>query len=220
MSGLAEKIDYLNPDIGEGVDVVDIPLVRASAENLKGFGSLVDHPDDQTVEIVRWPQQGWRPVDAGTGDEGGTVEGNFHFSWDNGVLSARNEAVNDSYVMGWDHNPSKGRDEAVTATGRRHAYLWHANYHPDGGQMFFPQDNKPFVAPLALPGDDIKPSDFIGFYFDGSQGLYIHPGVWHETLIPIEDRQTFLDRQGAVHARISCLMIKEFNCYLRVPLEL
>ncbi len=216
----AEKIDYLNPEIVAGLDAIDIPLVRATDENIKDFGCLVDHPDDQPIEIVQWPQQGWRPVDAGTGDEGGTVEGDFFFWWENGVLSARNEAVNDAYVMGWDHDPSMGRNEAALGKNRRHVYLWHANYHPDGGQMFFPKQNRPFVAPLALPGDDIKPTDFIGFYFDGSQGLYIHPGVWHETLVPLDEEQSFLDRQGRVHARVSCFMAREFNAYLRVPLEL
>ena len=34
--------------------------------------------------------------------------------------------------------------------------------------------------PLAKPGDDVKPEDFVCFRFDGAKGLYIHPNVWHE----------------------------------------
>ncbi len=30
---------------------------------------LVDAPDGFEIEIVRWPAQGWRPVDEGTGDD-------------------------------------------------------------------------------------------------------------------------------------------------------
>ena len=33
--------------------------------------------------------------------------------------------------------------------------LWHMNYHPDGGQLFYPLENQPFVVPAALPGDDL-----------------------------------------------------------------
>ena len=41
--------------------------------------------------------------------------------------------------------------------------LWHCNYHPDGGQLFFPLEKRPFVVPLALPGDDVQPKDFVCF---------------------------------------------------------
>jgi hypothetical protein len=34
----------------------------------------------------------------------------------------------------------------------------------DGGQVFFPRDKDPFIALLALPGDDIKPENFVAFY--------------------------------------------------------
>lgn len=211
------KVDYMDPHVISVVDAVDIPVVRATPENIKGYGLLVDHPDDQPIEIVQWPALGWRSIDDGTGHEGGTGEGDFRFWWDGGVLYGRNEAVDDAYVLGWDHDPS---GDAKPHEKREHVYLWHANYHPDGGQLFFPLEPKPFVAPLALPGDDLKPSDFVGFHFDGSQGLYIHPGVWHEAIIPVADELSFLDRQGKVHARVSCFIIKEFGVNLRVSLNL
>ena len=47
------------------------------------------------------------------------------------------------------------------------------NYHPDGGQVFFPTSCDPFVMILAPPGDDIQLSDFRAFYCDGSCGLQI-----------------------------------------------
>ncbi len=52
--------------------------------------------------------------------------------------------------------------------------LWHANYHPDGGQLFFPLEPGPFMVPLALPVV-VTPAHFVCFRFDGRQGLYIHP---------------------------------------------
>ena len=96
--------------------------------------------------------------------------------------------------------------------------MWHANYHPDGGQLFFPLEPGAFVIPLALPGDDIAPESFKAFHFSGGQGLYIHPNVWHETIIPLVDRMRFFDRQGKVHARISVHFGREFGVYLSVPL--
>jgi hypothetical protein len=91
--------------------------------------------------------------------------------------------------------------------------LWHCNYHPDGGQLFYPLERKPFMVPLALPGDDVRPEHFVCFRFDGRQGLYIHPDIWHEGVFAIEGTHRFLDRQGAVHAR----SIGGFRARVRLP---
>jgi len=93
------------------------------------------------------------------------------------------------------------------------------NYHPDGGQLFYPLDNKPFIVPVALPGDDLKPEKVIAFWCDGDRGLYIHPNIWHEGIFPGEDNQKFLDRQGRVHARGRCHIGREFGVYLSCPLN-
>jgi len=97
--------------------------------------------------------------------------------------------------------------------------VWHANYHPDGGQLFFPKERSPFIVPLALPGDDLTPDKFVGFYCDGSAGLYFHPGVWHTPALPFSPSAVFDDRQGRVHARVSCHFVDEFGKYLSVPLR-
>lgn len=41
--------------------------------------------------------------------------------------------------------------------------------------MFFPLESGPFLVPMALPGDDIKAQDFKAFWFEGGQGLLMHP---------------------------------------------
>jgi hypothetical protein len=194
-----------------------VPLLIANADNLKGYGFLVDDPEKCEVEIVTWPAQGWRPIDAGTGNEGGTVEGIFHCHWDGDVLMGRNDAVAGHYVLGWSQDPQQAQTDTQSAP-REQVLLWHMNYHPDGGQMFFPQQNKPFVVPLALPGDDLQPEQIVAFWCDGSKGLCIHPNIWHEGIFPCLDRQSFRDRQGKVHARVSCDLGQEFGCYLGVPL--
>ena len=60
--------------------------------------------------------------------------------------------------------------------------------------------------------------EVIALWCDGARGLYIHPGIWHEGIFPLADRQRFLDRQGRVHARVSCDIAAEFGLYLSVPL--
>lgn len=196
----------------------DVPLIRATDESVAQYGCLVDDPDNFEIEIVRWPASGWRPIDEGTGDEGGFVEGVFHGDWKGDVLYGTNEAVKGNYVLGWSTDPQRATDHTQSAP-RDQVLLWHMNYHPDGGQLFFPLDNKPFIVPVALPGDDLKPEQVIAFWCDGSRGLYIHPNIWHEGIFPVEDHQRFLDRQGRVHARVSCDIGKEFDVYLSCPLR-
>ena len=112
-----------------------VPLVVATDDSTSGYGCLVDDPADIDIEIVRWPAQGWRPVDEGTGDEGGVVEGIFHGEWSGDILMGRNEAVGGNYVLGWSRDPQQASAGKATAP-RDQVLLWHLNYHPDGGQLW------------------------------------------------------------------------------------
>jgi ureidoglycolate lyase len=207
-------------DAGEkpSLKLFSVPLIEATDKSVKEYGCLVDDSNFD-IEIVTWPAQGWRPVDKNTGNEGGVVEGVFHGEWKGDVLMGKNDAVGGHYVLGWSTDPQNASATEATVP-RERVLLWHLNYHPDGGQLFFPKQPKPFVVPVALPGDDLKPENVVAFWCDGSQGLYIHPGIWHEGIFPVEDEQQFLDRQGRVHARVSCDIGEEFGVYLDVPLHL
>lgn len=210
----------LKPD-GESMPmlpVLDLPLIEATAATLSGYGEIFDDPDGQRVEIVRWPAQGWRAVDANSGNEGGTTEGTFACAWHGDVLKAQNHAVGGDYVLGWSTLPPQASADCMTVA-RERVLMWRANYHPDGGQMFFPLDREPFVVPLAMPGDDVTPQSFVAFWFDGSKGLYIHPNIWHDGVFPVSDQARFFGRQGKVHARVSVNLPNEFGCYLSAPLQ-
>jgi hypothetical protein len=208
--------DYLNPAVPRGLARVSIPVVDATDGNLAGLGRLVDDPAAVEVEITRWPARGRRPVDVDSGDEGGTTEGVFRCEWRGDVLYGRNEAVGGHYVLAYGTEPADAREDHARAPSRM--LLWHANYHPDGGQLFFPLDRGPFVVPLAPPGDDVRPDDFVAFRFDGTRGLYIHADVWHEGVFTLAGEQRFFDKQGAVHARVSVDFPREFGCLVEVPL--
>ncbi len=193
-----------------------MPVVEACDQALAGFGAMVDDPAACRVEIVRWPSTGTRVVDEDTGDQAGTTEGVFVAWWQGDILYGRNEAVGGHYVLAYAAEPA----DADTTHQRDpvRMMLWHANYHPDGGQLFFPLDRAPFMIPLARPGDDVRPEDFVCFRFDGSRGLYIHPNVWHEGVFTTRGTQRFFDKQGAVHARVSVDFAREFGCLIEAAL--
>ena len=113
-----------------------VPLVEATTQSLDGYGYLVDSHDNFEIEIVRWPAQGWRPVDEDTGDEGGWVEGIFSGEWKGDVLYGSNEAVGRSLrarLVGRSTNRLGRKPRPCPAI---RFCLWHMNYHPDGGQLF------------------------------------------------------------------------------------
>jgi hypothetical protein len=128
---------------GRGVDLVGVPVVEGTTGALDGYGHTFDDPAEVQVEIVRWPAGGWRPVDPDTGDEGGTVEGVFDAFWDGPTLRALNSAVGGEYVLAEAAGPPV--DTEPWAGGFT---IGHLNYHPDGGQLFFPLDPGAFVFPL------------------------------------------------------------------------
>ena len=203
------------------ISKTEIPLIEATNKSLERYGYLVDNFDKCEIEIVTWPKQGWRNIEEGTGNEGGTTEGPFETWWEENILYGKNNAVEHKseydkerkYLLGYSTVPEDSRNKLITKDPK-HIYIWHVNYHPDGGQLFFPDDNKPFISPLALPGDDIQLNNFKAFYFQGSQGLYIHPNIWHEGVFPTKGRATFKGKQGKVHARVSVDLLKEFKSYI------
>ena len=65
---------------------IEIPLIEATNQNLKGYGYLVNDFDQCEIEIVTWPKQGWRNIEEGTGNEGGTTEGPFETWWEESIL--------------------------------------------------------------------------------------------------------------------------------------
>ena len=63
------------------------------------------------------------------------------------------------------------------------------------------------------------PQSFKAFHVGGGCGLYIHPNIWHEAVVPLAPRATFYDEQGKVHVRVSCNFAEEFGIFLSVLLK-
>jgi len=208
------------PSIADpSVGVFRVPLVAANEESFQGFGHFVDSAAPEKVRIVVWPQPDWRPVVPGTGNEGGVVSDRFVFTRRGQLQYATNHAVQRSYLTGWFADPASASAEAEPARPLR--LLTHeANYHPDGGQIFMPLDGKPFVALLAKPGDDVHLDSFRAFHFDGTRGIHIDPGVWHQPIFPLAEEATYITAQGRVHACVSCNFLEEFGNYIAIDLPL
>jgi len=143
--------------------------------------------------------------------------------WEDDVIFGDNMAVGDAYCV----NFSAGRLDK----SRDHVLVRAANYHPDGGQVFFPPPGgRPYIMLLASAdvGDDVRPEHFRAFYFEGSGGFQIAPGVWHKPPLfrPLEvDRgdkmqMTFKNKQSSVFACVPTDVVNEFGVYLKVPLTL
>ena len=218
---------FRNPTLKNNLKILDVPLIEATGENIKAYGKLINNKDDCKVEIVPWPTKGWRKLDPGTGDEGGTVEGPFSVDWKGDYYIGNNLAVkttNNVYLDGLGCKPENAsKDEKAESPS--HIYLWMSDYHPDGGQLFYPLENEiPFVVCLGpnTAGDDIKPTDMKAFYISKGKGVYIYPGTWHNGIY-VEKKYCpakFVTKQGAVHARISCSWADEFGYLLKVPLKM
>lgn len=200
------------------IKLIEVPLIRATKETFKNFGHLVTDFEKEQVIIETWPAPGWRRVEEGTGNEGGVTSGKFIFEHLGQCFNAHNHAVNGNYISGWFSDPASAVMDKP-AVSYESVYVREANYHPDGGQVFYPTDGSPFVALLALPGDDISPNDFVAFYCDGSFGIQILPNIWHQPVFPLTEKAEFDGKQGRVHACIACDFVKEFGCYLSVPLK-
>jgi hypothetical protein len=206
------------PSIARGeAGVVAAPLVPATEASLAGYGGLVHDLAAARVTIVPWPKPHGRPLVPGTGVEGGEVADVFEMVRDGQVQRAANHAVGREYITGWLADPATADPDRPPEDASR-LYTHEANYHPDGGQIFFPRERVPFVALLARPGDDVRPEDFVAFAFDGTAGVHIDPGVWHQPVFPLAARASFDDRQGRVHACVSCDFVGEFGVYVAVPL--
>jgi ureidoglycolate lyase len=198
--------------------VVRARLVQATPSSLAGYGRIVERFADAAVDIVTWPKPQGRPIVSGTGNEGGTVEDVFEMARRGQVQYAVNRAVGRSYVTGWFDDPATACKDRAPADPTC-LYTHEANYHPDGGQIFFPREGAAFVALLAKPGDDVKPEDFVAFLFEGGRGVHVDPGVWHQPVFPVGPHAVFDDRQGRVHACVAVDFIGEFGAYVAVPLS-
>ena len=170
--------ELMNPEVADGLEIIEVPLVDACSEDISEFAIIIDgDPEEFEVPIVPWPVSGQRPLDPETGTRAGTTEGWFSSEWENGKLIGRNEAVAGEYVIGFAVDGHESIPNAVD--------LWHMNHHPDGGQLFYSSEQTPFVVPVIPVGEEPEIAKAKAIYCDGTFGICLLPGVWHEGVFPI-----------------------------------
>jgi len=195
----------------------EVPIFPATEENLKDFGKLVYDFDAEPVERVTWPKtNGWRKLMEDSGNKQALIEGDYVIKWKENFVHSDNLAA--VFVK---NDLITGISAADGIEGRKLIFARDATYHPDGSQVFFPRSNRPYVLLLAPPvGDDIQLEDFKAFWFDGSFGFNVAPGVWHQSPYCLDDVTAYANKQSSVFGIVKVDTVKEFGKFLRVPLVL
>lgn len=193
--------------IPENIKIVDVPIINATEETLKGYCEIVKKYHNTKVINIKWPKKSGRPIDENTGDQAISAEGIFEFNYgDNFCYAINNSVINGKYITG------------IINKDCTEIYTREANYHPCGGQIVYPYHlgGEPFIMLLSKAGDDITPEDFVAFYCDGTFGVQILPNVWHQPAFPMCNNVEFINKQCSVHACVSIDTINEFDTLLRI----
>lgn len=214
--------DYSDLELTKCTRSFSVPVVKATPENTLGYGTLFTLSERDRVEtqVLPWPEKRGRPLSRDSGRGGGLTQGRFRFHWDaTGRLKAQNEAVGGSYVVAVRRTVPD--DKSQNMEGQRICW-WtrEANYHACGGQKIMPlisQDPTPAVMLLALPGDDVKPKDFVAFELPARHGFLINPYVWHQPFMPVASNWVCDNEQAAVHSCYAVDTVKEFGVWLSIP---
>ena len=205
-------IDYLNPDIPAGLRI-DVPLVRASPI-AEGFGEIVRDPKHR-IEIVPWPLAGWPSSMPAPATRAARPRASSPAN--GGATSLRGATRRSAATMSSAFaNCRRSRGPARAGDGR--VLLWHCNYHPDGGQFFWPIDGQPFVVPVALPATISSRRTSSPSGRTAASASISIPTSGTRACFRSTPTGRFFDKQGKVHARVSCDLAREFGMLLDVPL--
>lgn len=144
-----------------------LQAIRATPESLEGYGFLIAEPD-------------------------ATLRDKINFYAEVRVSQPARFRANDDVCL-----------NLVSFTERALRVRW-MEYHCKHTQTFIPLSGKPFVMVLGKPnavdadGRIIDPAalpdprDVQAFYFDGSGGIVMHIGTWHEVPFPLDGETHFV----------------------------
>lgn len=57
----------------------------------------------------------------------------------------------------------------------------------------------------------------MAFFFDGSIGFAVKPGVYHQAVFPVDNEVHLQSRQGKMHGVVMMDAYREFGVYMRIP---
>lgn len=189
----------------------EVPLKSLNSNNARGLGVVFTEFEDATIELCKWPTSGKRPL-ISKGGYGTVIEEEFRVYWQGStVLSAGHQNARGGVT---------GKIVSDPETNYKYVLVNWLSAHLDAGEAFIPKNGKPGIFLLAPPKEDVTPEDFVALYSDGSSGISIHPGVWHTTPISLCEKEVIYKRkQGRIYATIDCVLTKEHNTWLKIPLS-
>lgn len=189
----------------------EVPLKKPNSKNLQGLGVVFTEFENAKIELCKWPTSGKRPL-ISKGGYGTVLEEEFRVYWQGAtVLSAGHQNARGGVT---------GKIVSDPETNSKYVLVNWLSAHLDAGEAFISKNGEPGIFLFAPPKEDVKPEDFVAFYSDGSSGISIHPGVWHTTPISLCEKEVVYKRkQGSIYATIDCVLTKEHNTWLKIPLS-
>jgi len=192
------------------VNYYQVPLKRLNSENARGVGVVFTEFENAKIELCKWPAPGKRPLIA-KGGYGTVIEEEFKVYWRGSTMfSAGHQNA---------RGGATGKVFSEPESNSKYVLVNWLSAHLDGGEAFIPKNGEPSIFLVAPPQEDVKPEDFVALYSDGSCGISMHPGVWHTAPLSLSEREVIYKRkQGSIYATIDCLLLKEQNTWLKIPL--
>ncbi|MGD1700329.1 ureidoglycolate lyase [Dapis sp. BLCC M229] len=188
-----------------------VPLKRLNSENAQGMGVCFTTFEDVEIDLCRWPTQGKRPL-ISVGGYGAVLEEEFKVYWRGStVFSAGHQNA---------RGGATGKIVSDPKSQSKYVLLNWLSAHLDAGEALMPKNGEPSIFLVAPPKEDVKPEDFVALYSDGSCGISMHAGVWHTAPLSLSEKEVVYQRkQGSIYATIDCLLLKEHNTWLKIPLR-
>ncbi|MGB7274925.1 MAG: ureidoglycolate lyase [Geitlerinemataceae cyanobacterium] len=193
------------------VNYYDVPLKKLNSKNAQGLGTVFTNFEDVELELCPWPTLGKRPL-ISQGGYGSVIEEEFKvYCQGSTMLSAGHQNA---------RGGATGKILSEPESNSKYVLVNWLSAHLDAGEAFIPKNGEPSIFLLAPPKDDVKPEDFVALYCDGSCGISMHPGVWHTTPLSLSEQEVVYKRkQGSIYATVDCVLSKEHNTWLKIPLR-
>jgi ureidoglycolate lyase len=155
--------------MGDAVKTISLPVERATPEALAGYGFVIGRPDSE-------------------------VRGRIDYYGDKVKVRTPVQFVSNNDMT-----------LNLVSFNRREPVIRWMEYHSKHTQTFIPLSGKSFVMVLGKPTrrrpdgsmDESQPdlpdlTNVRAFYFDGSCGVCMHVGTWHEVPFPLQDDTHFV----------------------------
>ncbi|ELR70509.1 hypothetical protein C900_03668 [Fulvivirga imtechensis AK7] len=189
-------IDFQRTASTKKLKLYECPVVAATVDTLREYGVLIDHFEDL-------PEPGGDDKDSSV----------FNYWWKGNLFYSENETTGKVLQTGASLFEADG-----SPLSRDKIYMWEAFSPGNAHQLFYPLRGEDYVLPLAK-GDNVYPEDFTAFYITGGMGVYLHPSVWCNGIIPLTERASFYHQINGTTTNMGFNFSKKLNTLFVIPLQ-